>query len=63
MAGLPARAVGRGVSALFLNDHDKVTIDARAHLLAKGRWSGEMDQVTKDGHCDRRADQLDACPG
>jgi PAS domain S-box-containing protein len=44
-----AEAVGRGVTGLFLNDHDKVTIEARTRLLEDGRWSGEMDQVTKDG--------------
>jgi PAS domain S-box-containing protein len=44
-----AETVGRAVSALFLDDHDRVTVDARAHLLAEGKWSGEMNQVTKDG--------------
>ncbi len=44
-----AEAVGRGVSSLFLNDHDKAAIAARAKLFEDGRWTGEMDQVTKDG--------------
>lgn len=44
-----AESVGRGVAGLFLNDHDKVTIEARTRLLEEGQWSGEMDQVTKDG--------------
>jgi two-component system, cell cycle sensor histidine kinase and response regulator CckA len=44
-----AEAVGRGVTALFMNDHDKATIDARSALLEEGRWTGEIDQVTKDG--------------
>ena len=44
-----AESVGRGVTSLFLNDHDKVTIEARVRLLEDGRWSGEMEQVTKDG--------------
>jgi two-component system, cell cycle sensor histidine kinase and response regulator CckA len=45
----PGEAVGRGVTGLFMNDHDKVTIDARSALLEEGRWTGEIEQVKKDG--------------